>query len=123
MSRVKRGFKARQRRKNILKLAKGFRGSRKNRFKTAVHVVRRALCFAYRDRRTKKREFRALWIMRINAATRANGVKYSQFMHGLKLAGIELDRSVLADLAINDAAGFTNLVETAKSALEAKKAA
>ena len=123
MSRVKRGFKARKRRKNLLKLAKGFRGSRKNRFKTAVHVVRRALCFAYRDRRTKKREFRALWIIRINAAVRAQGLKYSEFMHGLKLAGIELDRSVLADLAINDEAAFSNLVEQAKSARPAAKAA
>jgi large subunit ribosomal protein L20 len=123
MSRVKRGFKARHRRKGILKLAKGFRGSRKNRFKTAIHVVRRALCFAYRDRRTKKREFRALWIMRINAAARLNGMKYSQFMHGLLLAGIELDRSVLADLAINDASAFTDLVRQARNAHEAKKAA
>ena len=123
MSRVKRGFKARKRRKNLLKLAKGFRGSRKNRFKTAVHVVRRALCFAYRDRRTKKREFRSLWIMRINAGARAHGMKYSQFMHGLSKAGIELDRSVIADLAINDTAAFANLVAEARAAIETAKAA
>lgn len=118
MSRVKRGVKARRRRKNLLKLAKGFRGSRKNRFKTAVHVVRRALCFAYRDRRNKKREFRALWIIRINAAARAYGLRYSELMNGLNKAGITLDRSVLADLAINDTAAFAALVEEAKKALE-----
>ncbi|MFK7822944.1 MAG: 50S ribosomal protein L20 [Oligoflexales bacterium] len=117
MSRVKRGFKARRRRKRVLDLAKGFRGSRNNRFKTAIHVVKRALAFAYRDRRVKKREFRRLWIIRINAATRAAGLKYSEFMNGLKKSGIELDRSVLADMAINDQAGFTALVSKAKVAL------
>ena len=123
MSRVKRGFKARKRRKNILKLAKGFRGSRKNRFKTAVHVVRRALCFAYRDRRTKKRDFRSLWIIRINAAARAHGLRYSEFMNGLNKAGITLDRSVLADLAINDTTAFANLIAEARKGLESAKAA
>lgn len=123
MSRVKRGFKARKRRKSLLKLAKGFRGSRKNRFKTAVHVVRRALCFAYRDRCNKKREFRALWIMRINAAARSFGLKYSEFMNGLNKANITLDRSVLADLAINDQAAFASLVEQAKAAIQTAKAA
>lgn len=123
MSRVKRGVKARRRRKNLLKLAKGFRGSRKNRFKTAVHVVRRALCFAYRDRRTKKREFRSLWIIRINAAARSHGLRYSEFMNGLNKAGIELDRSVLADLAINDTAAFATLVAEAKKALATAQAA
>ena len=117
MSRVKRGFKARRRRKKILGLAKGFRGSRKNRFKTAIHVVRRALCYAYRDRRVKKREFRKLWILRINAASRAAGLKYSEFMNGLKKAGVELDRSVLADLAVNDQQAFGTLVAQAKSSL------
>ena len=117
MSRVKRGFKARRRRKRVLDLAKGFRGSRNNRFKTAIHVVKRALAFAYRDRRVKKREFRRLWIIRINAAARAAGLKYSEFMNGLKKSGIELDRSVLADMAINDQAGFTALVSKAKVAL------
>ncbi|NRA46287.1 MAG: 50S ribosomal protein L20 [Oligoflexales bacterium] len=117
MSRVKRGFKARRRRKRVLDLAKGFRGSRNNRFKTAIHVVKRALAFAYRDRRVKKREFRRLWIIRINAAARAAGLKYSEFMNGLKKSGIELDRSVLADMAVNDQAGFTALVSKAKLAL------
>ena len=119
MSRVKRGFKARRRRKKVLDQAKGYRGSRNSRFKTAIHVVRRALCFAYRDRRVKKREFRSLWILRINAAARACGLKYSQFMNGLKKAEIELDRSVLADLAVNDQQGFNALVSQAKAALKA----
>jgi large subunit ribosomal protein L20 len=117
MSRVKRGFKARRRRKKILGLAKGFRGSRNSRFKTAIHVVRRALCFAYRDRRVKKREFRKLWIIRINAAARAAGMRYSEFMHGLTKAGVELDRSVLADMAVNDISTFNGLVATARTAI------
>lgn len=117
MSRAKRGFKARRRRKKILALAKGFRGSRKARFRTAIHVVRRALVFSYRDRRVKKREFRKLWIVRINAASRAAGMRYSEFMNGLKKAGIELDRSVLADLAINDQAAFGQLVTKARAGL------
>lgn len=117
MSRVKRGFKARRRRKKVLGLAKGFRGSRSTRFKTAIHVVRRALCYAYRDRRVKKRDFRSLWIIRINAAARLAGMKYSSFMNGLKKAGIEIDRSVLADLAVNDIVGFNSLVAQAKAAL------
>lgn len=117
MPRVKRGFKARRRRSKVLGLAKGFRGSRNNRFKTAVHVVKRALAYAYRDRRVKKREFRQLWIIRINAAARASGLRYSEFMNGLKKSGIDLDRSVLADLAVNDSAGFNSLVMKAKSAL------
>ena len=114
MARVKRGFKARHRRKKILGLAKGFRGSRNNRFKTAIHVVRRALTFAYRDRRVKKREFRRLWIIRINAAAREHGIKYSQFMNGLKKAEIELDRRALADLAVSQKAAFAELVNIAK---------
>lgn len=118
MSRVKRGFKARRRRKKILGLAKGYRGSRSTQFKTAVHVVKRALAFSYRDRRVKKREFRKLWIVRINAAARAGGLCYSEFMNGLKRAQIEIDRSVLADLAVNDPEGFSQLVETAKSAIK-----
>ncbi len=117
MSRVKRGTKARHRRKSILERAKGFRGSRKNRFTTAIHVVRRALAFAYRDRKVRKRDFRSLWIVRINAASRANGLKYSEFINGLAKRGIEIDRSVLADLAINDQAAFTNLVLEAKAGL------
>ena len=117
MSRAKRGFKARRRRKKILALASGFRGARKNRFRTAIHVVRRAMVYSYRDRRVKKREFRKLWIIRINAATRAAGLKYSDFIHGLKVRGIDLDRSVMADMAINDTAAFTQLVQEARSGL------
>ncbi len=117
MSRVKRGFKARQRRKKTLELAKGFRGTRKSYFKTAIHVVRRALVYAYRDRRVKKRDFRSLWIVRINAASRECGLRYSEFMHGLKLAGIDLDRSVLADFALNDPQAFQTLASQAKAAL------
>ncbi|MEI8024706.1 MAG: 50S ribosomal protein L20 [Pseudomonadota bacterium] len=117
MSRVKRGFKARRRRKRVLDLAKGFKMARNSRFRTAIHVVRRALCYAYRDRRVKKRDFRRLWIVRINAASRMAGLKYSEFMNGLKRAGIKLDRSVLADLAIHDQAGFNQLVETARKSL------
>lgn len=117
MSRTKRGFKARRRRKKTLSLAKGYRMSRNNRFRTAVHVVRRGLAFAYRDRRVKKREFRRLWITRINAASRQAGMRYSDFIHGLKKAGIELDRSVLADLALNDQAAFNELATKAQTAL------
>ena len=117
MTRAKRGFKARRRRKKILALASGFRGSRNSRFRTAIHVVRRALKFSYRDRRVRKRDFRKLWIVRINAAARAGGLRYSEFMHGLKVRGITLDRSVLADLALNDAPAFTQLVQEAKTAL------
>jgi large subunit ribosomal protein L20 len=117
MTRAKRGFKARRRRKKILALASGFRGSRNSRFRTAIHVVRRALKFSYRDRRVRKRDFRKLWIVRINAAARAGGLRYSEFMHGLKVRGITLDRSVLADLALNDAAAFSQLVQEAKTAL------
>ena len=110
MSRVKRGFKARRRRRKILDLAKGYRGSRSTRYATAIHVVRRALVYAYKHRRFKKREFRMLWIARINAAARANGIKYSELIHGLKLKGITLDRSVLADMAVNDEQAFSQLV-------------
>lgn len=119
MPRVKRGFKARRRRNDVLKLAKGYRGSRKNRYRTAVHVVRRALCFAYRDRRVKKREFRKLWIIRINAAARSLGLRYSEFMNGLKKAQIGLDRSALAHLAQNEPKAFAQVVDIAKTALKA----
>lgn len=115
MTRVHRGFKARHRRKKVLARAKGFRGSRHSRFKTAIHVVRRALVFSYRDRRVKKRTFRQLWITRINAAARSYGLKYSQLIHGLKQQGILLDRSVLADLAIHDTAAFGQVVQLAKA--------
>ena len=116
MSRVKRGFKARRRRKRVLELAKGFRGSRNSRYRTAVHVVQKALSYAYRDRRAKKRDFRRLWITRINAASRSLGLSYSDFIHGLSKAGIEIDRSVLAELAVNDHAAFSELVQRSRAA-------
>ena len=100
-------------------MAKGYRGSRKNRFRTAVHVVRRGLCYAYRDRKVKKREFRGLWIIRINAAARALGMRYSELMGGLRKAQIELDRSVLAHLAWKEPDAFAKLVNEAKTALSA----
>jgi large subunit ribosomal protein L20 len=114
MARTKRGFKLRRRHKKILKLAKGYRGARSRLYRTAVQIVRRSLCYAYRDRRVKKREFRTLWIQRINAATRSNGVTYSKFMNGLKKSGIVIDRKVLSDIAIHDAKAFAEIVATAK---------
>jgi len=114
MPRVKRGFKARQRRKKILKAAKGFRGGQSRLFKTAAIAVNRAGMFAYRDRRTKKRDFRRLWIMRINAAARDNGLSYSTLMGGLHKAGINLDRKMLADMAVNDPATFSEVVSTVR---------
>ncbi len=111
--RVKRGYKAKNRRKKILKLAKGFRGGRSKLFRTAADAVDKALSYAYRDRKAKKRDFRKLWIARINAASRMNGLSYSKFIHGLKLANIELDRKVLAELAISDPAAFSKIAETA----------
>ena len=109
MPRVKRGFKARQRRKKILKAAKGYRGGQGTLFKTATISVNRARMFAYRDRRVRKRDFRRLWIIRINAAARENGLSYSKFMGGLHQAGIDIDRKILADMAINDPAGFSRV--------------
>jgi len=117
MARVKRGFKLRRRHKKVLKLAKGYRTSRSKLYRTAVNIVRRALCYAYRDRRVRKRNFRALWIQRINAASRLNGLPYGQFMNGLKKASIELDRKQLADMAICEAEIFATLVTKAKAAL------
>ena len=111
--RVKRGFKANRRRKKVLKLAKGFRGGHSKLFRTAADTVDRALMYAYRDRRVRKREFRQLWIARINAAARLNDLSYSKFMHGLQLAQIDLDRKVLAELAISDPAGFARLAQVA----------
>ena len=119
MARVRRGFKARRRRSKILQLAKGFRLSRKNRFRTSIHVVRKALCYSYRDRKVRARDFRKLWIARINAASRQNGLRYSEFMHGLKLSSIDLDRSVLADMALRDSGSFAQLVDTVKKKLAA----
>jgi len=117
MSRVKRGVTARARHKKIFEMAKGFRGRNKNVFRVAVEKVEKALQYAYRDRKTKKRNFRALWIQRINAATRLNGMTYSRFMNGLLKSGIELDRKVLADMALKEPANFAKLVEDAKKAL------
>jgi len=111
--RVKRGFKARQRRKKVLKLAKGFRGGRSKLFRTAADAVDKALMYAFRDRRARKRDFRRLWITRINAATRMNDLSYSKFIHGLKQADIGLDRKVLAELAVADPAGFAKIAEMA----------
>ena len=118
MTRAKRGFKARRRRKKVLALASGYRGSRNSRFKTAIHVVRRGLKFSYRDRRVKKREFRKLWIVRINAAAHQYGLSYNHFISGLKAAGCDLDRKVLAQLAASeDPKAFAGLVDLAKQAL------
>ena len=115
--RIKRGFKARKRRKKVLKLAKGFRGGRSKLFRTAADAVDKALMYAYRDRRQRKRDFRRLWIARINAAARLNNLSYSKFIHGLKLAKVDLDRKVLAELAISDPAGFAKIAELAAQKL------
>ena len=117
MPRVKRGVTARARHKKILKLAKGYRGRRKNVFRIAKQAVMKAGQYAYRDRRTRKRVFRQLWIARINAASRGLGVTYSKFMAGLKKANIEIDRKVLSDMAIHDPAGFASIVDKAKAQL------
>lgn len=111
--RIKRGFKARRRRQKVLKLAKGFRGGRSKLFRTAADSVDKALMYAYRDRRQRKREFRQLWIARINAAARMNDLSYSKFINGLKRADIALDRKVLAELAITDPAGFSQIAKLA----------
>jgi large subunit ribosomal protein L20 len=116
MPRVKKAVKSRERRKRILSQAKGFRGGRSKLLRTASETVDRALKFAYRDRKVRKREFRSLWIMRINAAAREHGLSYSRFMSGLKSANVELDRKVLANLAMADPAAFAKLVEVAKQA-------
>ncbi len=116
MPRVTRGFKARRRRNRVLKLAKGFRGGRSRLYKSATEAVDRALVYAYRDRRTKKRDFRRLWIARINAGARMNDMSYSKLMGGLKKANVDLDRKVLANLAILDADAFTKVVQIAKQA-------
>jgi len=111
--RVKRGFKARRRRKKVLKLAKGFRGGRSKLFRTATDAVDKALMYSYRDRKARKRDFRRLWIARINAAARMNNLSYSKFMHGLKLADVQIDRKVLAELAISDPTGFAQIANLA----------
>ena len=117
MARVKGGTVTRKRRKRMLKLAKGYYGSKHTLFKTAKEQVMNSYNYAYRDRRQKKRDFRNLWIARINAAARMNGLSYSKLMHGLKVASIEINRKMLADLAVTDAAAFTALAEEAKKAL------
>lgn len=116
MPRVTRGFKARRRRNRVLKLAKGYRGGKSRLFKTATEAVDKALAYAYRDRKARKRDFRRLWITRINAGARMNGINYSRFISGLSKSGIELDRKVLANLAVLDAPAFTKLAEIAKKA-------
>ena len=121
MARVKRGVIARRRHKKVLKQAKGYYGARSRIFRVAKQAVIKAGQYAYRDRRQRKRQFRSLWITRINAASRANGINYSQFINGLKKAGIELDRRVLADIAVHDKAAFTAVVEKAKAALKRAK--
>jgi large subunit ribosomal protein L20 len=123
MPRAKRGNKRLERRKKILKLAKGYRGTKSKLYRSAKESVERGLNFAYTGRKLKKRDFRSLWIVRIGAAARLNGINYSQLMHGLKLAGVELDRKVLADLAVNQPEAFKGLAVQAKSALETKESA
>lgn len=123
MSRVTSGVTTRARHKKILKLAKGYRGRAKNCFRIAVEKVEKALQYAYRDRRTKKRDFRALWIQRINAAVRQHGLVYSRFVNGLDLAGITIDRKVLADLAVHEPEAFEAIVDQVKVALAAKESA
>jgi large subunit ribosomal protein L20 len=117
MARVKRGVTARARHKKLLKRAKGYYGARSKVYRVAVQAVTKAGQYAYRDRRQRKRQFRRLWIARINAAARLSGLSYSRFINGLSKAGIEVDRKVLADIAVHDAAGFTALVEKAKASL------
>ncbi len=120
MARVKRGVTTHARHRKVIKAAKGYYGRRKNTFRTAIQAVEKAGQYAYRDRRVKKRNFRALWIQRINAASRELGMTYGNFMHGLKLAGIDLDRKVLADIAVREPEAFKALVEAAEKATAAK---
>ena len=118
MARVKRGVAAHARHKKVLKLAKGYRGRAKLAFRVGIEKVEKGLQYAYRDRRNKKRTFRGLWIQRINAATREHGMTYSQFMNGIKKAGLEIDRKMLADIAMHEPASFKLLVEQAQAALK-----
>lgn len=115
MARIKGGMTARRKHNRVLKLAKGYRGARSKQYRIAKQAVMRALATSYAGRKERKRQFRRLWIARINAAARMNGINYSQFMHGLKLAGVEMNRKMLAELAVNDAEGFATLAELAKS--------
>jgi large subunit ribosomal protein L20 len=123
MARVKRGVTTHARHKKVLDLAKGYRGRSKNAFRVAIEKVEKGLRYAYRDRRAKKRNFRALWIQRINAGVRQEGLTYSQFMNGVKRAGIELDRKVLADLAVHEPEAFKAIVAQAQAALGGAAAA
>lgn len=123
MALAKNGTVSKKRHKKILKMAKGYRGRSKNCFRIAIERVEKGLQYAYRDRRTKKRDFRKLWIQRINAAARSHGLVYSQFINGLKLANIELDRKVLADLAVREPEAFQKIAEAAIKALESNKKA
>ena len=123
MTRVKRSVNARKKRRATLKLAKGYRGEAHSSYKRAKEAVLKADQYAYRDRRNRKRDFRKLWITRINAAARQNGMSYSEFMHGLKLAGVELDRKILADIAVRDPETFTRFAETAREAAQSAAAA
>lgn len=115
MARIKGGLNAKKRHNRVLKLAKGYRGARSKQYRIAKQSVMRALTSAYAGRKERKRQFRQLWIARINAAARMNGISYSQFMYGLKLAGVEVNRKMLAEMAVNDADGFKTLAELAKS--------
>ncbi len=118
MPRVKTGIVRRRRHKKILNMAKGFYSGRRKHFRKAKEAVEHALVYAFRDRRAKKRDFRRLWIIRINAGCRLNDINYSRFMNGLKLSGLDFDRKILADMAMNDSAAFASLVVTAKAALK-----
>ena len=117
MARIKGGMNAKKKHKRVLKLAKGYRGARSKQYRVAKQSVMRALTSSYAGRKQRKRQFRQLWIARINAAARMNGLSYSKMMHGLKVANVDINRKMLADLAVNDAAGFTALAEIAKKAL------
>ncbi len=117
MARIKGGLNARKKHNRVLKLAKGYRGARSKQYRVAKQSVMRALASSYAGRKQRKRQFRQLWIARINAAARMNGLSYSKFMHGLKLADVEINRKMLAEMAVNDAEGFTALVEVAKAKL------
>ena len=117
MARVKGALNAKKRHNRVLKLAKGYRGARSKQYRIAKQSVMRALASAYAGRKERKRQFRQLWIARINAAARINGLSYSKLMHGLKVAGVDMNRKMLAELAVNDAAGFAKLAEVAKSKL------
>ncbi len=123
MTRVKRGVTGHARHRRVLKQAKGFRGTRHRLFRRANEGVMKALVYSYRDRRARKRDFRRLWITRINAAARINGLPYGRFIQGLKLAGVEVDRKILADLAVYDGAAFSQFVEVSRAALPAETAA